>query len=325
MRQDGEEPCELAQRGHERELAEIDARFERSRRSFTGVQDAIATLTQITSPVEMLAAAPAVLCASSELDQVLLSTVERGSLVAQAACFRDRQDQAQAVLSELACAPMALEHPLHEAQALRRGRATLVADVALLPRESRKLASIIGWRSYVVAPVALGTQTIALLHAARDRGPLEEIHRDALWKFATGLAAAHESAALRRRLRSERQRTRRFLHGLDVRLAGFAEDAVRFGSHTSRMGSPSRRVLQASAAGESVLADVFTRREIEILRLLADGLTNRAIADLLVVSNGTVKFHVNRILRKLRAANRAEAVSRYLTLTGLRPRQDREP
>jgi LuxR family transcriptional regulator, regulator of acetate metabolism len=37
-----------------------------------------------------------------------------------------------------------------------------------------------------------------------------------------------------------------------------------------------------------------------------------------VISNGTVKFHVNSILRKLRAANRAEAVSRYLRLTGMR-------
>jgi DNA-binding CsgD family transcriptional regulator len=180
---------------------------------------------------------------------------------------------------------------------------------------------IMGWRSYVVAPVALGSQTTALLHAARDRGPLEAIHRDLLWKFAAGLAAVHESATLRRRLRGDRQRTRRFLHGLDVRLAGFAEDAVRFGSHTSRMGSPSSHAMQASPAGESVLADVLTRREIEILRLLADGLTNRAIADLLVVSNGTVKFHVNRILRKLRAANRAEAVSRYLTLAGMPARR----
>ena len=45
------------------------------------------------------------------------------------------------------------------------------------------------------------------------------------------------------------------------------------------------------------------------------GETNADIARALVVSEGTVKFHVKNILRKLHAANRAEATSRYLRLT----------
>jgi DNA-binding NarL/FixJ family response regulator len=67
-----------------------------------------------------------------------------------------------------------------------------------------------------------------------------------------------------------------------------------------------------------VFEGLLTRRELEVLRLLADGSTNKAIADALVISGGTVKFHVNSILRKLHAANRAEAVSRYLRLPGMR-------
>ena len=67
-----------------------------------------------------------------------------------------------------------------------------------------------------------------------------------------------------------------------------------------------------------VFEGLLTRRELEVLRLLADGQSNRAIADALVISGGTVKFHVNSILRKLHAANRAEAVSRYLRLLGMR-------
>ena len=63
---------------------------------------------------------------------------------------------------------------------------------------------------------------------------------------------------------------------------------------------------------------LLTRRELDVLRLLADGATNRAVADALVISSGTVKFHVNSILRKLHAANRAEAVTRYLRLMGMR-------
>ncbi len=47
---------------------------------------------------------------------------------------------------------------------------------------------------------------------------------------------------------------------------------------------------------------------------MADGHTNAGIATRLVISEGTVKSHVGHVLRKMRAANRAEAVSRYLRL-----------
>ena len=61
---------------------------------------------------------------------------------------------------------------------------------------------------------------------------------------------------------------------------------------------------------------ILTRRELDVLRLMARGRTNSAVAAELVISEGTVKFHVNNILRKLRAGNRAEAASLYLRLTG---------
>ena len=53
----------------------------------------------------------------------------------------------------------------------------------------------------------------------------------------------------------------------------------------------------------------LTARELEVLQLLAAGQTNRQIADHLVVTERTVKFHVSSILAKLRAANRTEAVA----------------
>jgi hypothetical protein len=42
-----------------------------------------------------------------------------------------------------------------------------------------------------------------------------------------------------------------------------------------------------------VFEGLLTRRELDVLRLLAEGATNRAVADALVISSGTVKFHVN--------------------------------
>ena len=63
------------------------------------------------------------------------------------------------------------------------------------------------------------------------------------------------------------------------------------------------------------LRDLLTRREVDVLEHMVRGETNAEIARALVVSEGTIKFHVKNILRKLNASNRAEATSRYLRLS----------
>lgn len=68
------------------------------------------------------------------------------------------------------------------------------------------------------------------------------------------------------------------------------------------------------AADHSPADSALTRREIDVLRLMATGETNAGIAARLIISEGTVKSHVKHILRKLGAANRAEAVCRYLRM-----------
>jgi DNA-binding NarL/FixJ family response regulator len=56
----------------------------------------------------------------------------------------------------------------------------------------------------------------------------------------------------------------------------------------------------------------LTGREIDVLRLLADGLTNRQIARQLSISENGVKRHVSNVLNKLNCPNRAQAVARAL-------------
>jgi DNA-binding NarL/FixJ family response regulator len=60
------------------------------------------------------------------------------------------------------------------------------------------------------------------------------------------------------------------------------------------------------------ILDRLTSRELEVLRLLADGLTARQVATALGISTRTAEGHVAEILRRLGARNRAEAVRRYV-------------
>ena len=53
----------------------------------------------------------------------------------------------------------------------------------------------------------------------------------------------------------------------------------------------------------------LSKREIEVLRLMADGCANKEIAAQLYISVGTVKRHIVHILQKLNAANRTQAVA----------------
>jgi DNA-binding NarL/FixJ family response regulator len=62
----------------------------------------------------------------------------------------------------------------------------------------------------------------------------------------------------------------------------------------------------------------LTRRELEILRLVAEGHSNSQLAAMLWVTEQTVKFHLSNIYRKLDVANRTEA-SRWAQLHGLLP------
>jgi len=60
--------------------------------------------------------------------------------------------------------------------------------------------------------------------------------------------------------------------------------------------------------------DPLTPRELEVLQRLAEGLTNKAIAQQLGISEHTIKFHVNAIMGKLHAQSRTEAVVRATRL-----------
>jgi len=69
-------------------------------------------------------------------------------------------------------------------------------------------------------------------------------------------------------------------------------------------------ILSPRHAEADTLVEDLTRREREVLQLMAEGLANKAIADRLEISEHTAKFHVHAILGKLGTQSRTEAVVR---------------
>jgi DNA-binding NarL/FixJ family response regulator len=74
--------------------------------------------------------------------------------------------------------------------------------------------------------------------------------------------------------------------------------------------------VRAPAQKNDEPLEQLTARELEVLAMLAEGLGNRQIADRLMVSDHTIKFHISSILDKLDASTRTEAVTTALR-TGL--------
>lgn len=79
-------------------------------------------------------------------------------------------------------------------------------------------------------------------------------------------------------------------------------------AQTGEEGAPSSRAFPSS--GPSLLVEPLTQRELEVLRLLADGASNQDIANQLVIALATVKKHVSNVFSKLGARNRVDAIAR---------------
>jgi DNA-binding NarL/FixJ family response regulator len=162
-----------------------------------------------------------------------------------------------------------------------------------------------GAESFVAAPVICEDHAVGLIHADGGPGgePVTELDRDALAVFAAGFGYAVERCVLSDRLRLHSERV--------LALARSAEESVS-SPGSSHFGSPRPTLRRPPAihVGNG-LDSLLTRRELEVVAMLAEGETNACIARRLVVSEDTVKSHVKHILRKLGVHNRSQAVSRY--------------
>lgn len=287
----------------ERELLELE--YVRRSDALERVAEAVRRLGELSFTEGILARAAAELGAGSEFDRIVISEIVDGRIVPLTIWAGGDQARADAALAELGDAAVRLEYPLLEHEVARHHAAQIVSVDAAGARTPEPMARCLGWESYAVAAVSVGGETIGLLHAdaAASGRAVDPLDAEVLGRYAEELAGVFERAVLRHTLELHRAELSAAVQWMSTRLSRL-EDAS------------GRAVARPSNRGDARLVDALTPRELDVLRLLARGNTNLAIANALVVREGTVKYHVKNILRKLGATSRADAVARFVRAGG---------
>jgi DNA-binding CsgD family transcriptional regulator len=292
----------------EREVSE--AEYVRRADALERVADAVRRLAEVGVTEGILARAAAELGASSRFDRVLISEVIDRTL--QPLAIWDRADQpgAEQALRDLRDSAIGLEYPLIEAEVAHRHHSEIVSVDRARARAAPPLVQALGWSSYAVAALTVQGESIGLLHADAVAGsrPLEPLDAEVAAKYAEGLAGVFERAVLRHTLELHQAELKSAAQWMVGRLSRLSEAATLHGP-------------RPAADAQRRLVESLTPRELEVLRLLARGHTNRAIATALMVREGTVKYHVKNILRKLGATSRTDAVSRFVRSASPQGRQ----
>lgn len=294
-------------RALEREVVELT--YVRRSDALERVREAVRHLGELGSPQGILDRAADELGSGSQFDRVLISEVVEGSIRPQAIWSREERAGAAAALATLQAQPPPLEYPLIEQEVARHQHVELVDVPAAGPRTPAAFARALRWERYVVAALTVDGTTAGLLHAdAHVTGrKLDEVDREVAAQYAEGLAGVFERAVLRETLRRHRSELQSAVQWMSGRLSRLADEAGMSGPAVPGPGTNLRAV------------ESLTRREVEVLRLLARGQTNLQVANALLVREGTVKYHVKNILRKLGATSRADAVGRYMRASDASP------
>jgi DNA-binding CsgD family transcriptional regulator len=294
------------------------AAAEQHRRAETlgRLHDALMALRPIESPEQLLERVTKEAARACGFDRAVLLRVDGSTLIPESVYIEGDPEWAAELLAASRAAPMPLQMGTNETEALRRRRPLIVRDAANEPGVP-EMASLYKTTSYVAAPIIPEGRVIGFLHADHchhQETVVDEFDRDALFAFAEGFGFAYERATLLHRLRAQGTEVRRLLSSAEAVVRSHAEAELEL-VRMADAGLASARSTAGLIAPTS-LHEILTRRECEVLRLLSAGHSNSVIAEKLVVSEATVKSHVQRILRRLNVRNRIEAATVYHGLNG---------
>ncbi|WP_306361825.1 LuxR C-terminal-related transcriptional regulator [Nocardia sp. CC227C] len=274
-------------RSAESSLARIQL-VDRTKR-LSKVHAVLSELGTETTVDSLLTRIPEATCALG-FDRALVSTVDGVWRLHTMHVVRDPRWAADIVAVGRENPPI-LDHGLVENDTVVDARAVLVHEVQANPRVNRPLAEITKSSSYGIAPLLVDGEVVGLVHGDcyHQQRVLDDVDQLLLSTFAQGVSQQLVRVSM--------------LEGMSAIRAQF--------EGLGRWSAPGPTVTRSIAVSRDD-DEVLTRREVQIVRLLAAGDSNARIARKLTISEGTVKTHITRVLRKLGAANRAEAVSIWL-------------
>jgi LuxR family transcriptional regulator, regulator of acetate metabolism len=242
-------------------------------------------------------------------DRAIILTVEAGALRADR--LRALEDPASDRLRrQLLAEPLELRPGSAEAEFIRlveSGRGEFSGGPSLLRGRY-------GFGELALAAIMPEDAVLALLVLDRARPKVDPADRVVAQGFAQLISHALERQLMRQRINDLASELKYMMASSSALLheslhAPMQLDRATAGATTfGQIGSIKPQTTEQ-------LRELFTRREWTVAKEIIAGKSNREIASSLQLSPETVKTYVSRVLRKLGAANRAEAVARYFSLT----------
>lgn len=294
------------------------AERRRQESMFVKAREALSSIQELTSMNQLIEAAPRALC-SIGFDRALLSSIEYSTWLTDAAYIEGDAEWAQAIVDAGRATPQAIIPGLPETDVVRHHKPIVVTRAHERRDVHKAVIEAAAGRSYVAAPLMPRSKVVGFLHCDRifHRGEVDEFDAQVLGIFAQGFSFAVERAITLRDLDDLRAHVRGFTQGVESFVRGArGGQAVQLHQSAGQDTPAGSSQLEAApqyaggARGQS-LDLVLTRRELEVLSIMAEGENNQRIAKRLFIADETVKSHVKNILRKLQVTSRAEAVARW--------------
>jgi DNA-binding CsgD family transcriptional regulator len=282
------------------------------------VRSVILELREIRTLRQLVDATPPALCRIG-FDRAMVSRVEESTWVVER--YYSQEDAAWvAQINDLTRRnPQPLTPSLVESDMYRRRIPVLVRGAQQDRRRvNRTFARACRTESYVAAPIMPDGRVIGFLHADcfHQGREVDQFDLEVLSHFAEQYGHVLERTLLLERLDGLQHSIEKLTEALSGAVTDCSRSAIDMSqdgrSSVSGITLPLRSVTETLGTPPASPDSALTPRELEVLEMMATGDTNARIASRLVVSEGTVKTHVKNILRKLGAANRAEAVCRWL-------------
>ena len=287
---------------------------------FHRVREALSALSEIHSTAALVAKVPELACALG-FDRAIISRVEDSVWIPENVVVERDPTWAGEILAIGQDNPLTLTAALPESEILRRRVSLVVENVQQRESIHKPIADASLSRSYAASPILSSGDVVGFLHCDcyYQQRDLDESDRQVLATFAEGLGQVLARTMMLDQVGAVRNGLNEIASRLGAPgLGGGPADVFRglrpepATAPAPAQPAPARSEsgfgLRAPSSAPSGKAEL-TRRELEVLRHMAAGDTNARTARRLVISEGTVKSHVKHILRKLGAANRAEAVS----------------